>query len=911
MRNSLIPCVLALLVASCGGGGGSGPAESTISGTAATGAPLGSASVDVKCRAGTGAGTTDAAGRFEVRVAGAQAPCLLKASGQGSDLVSVLAASGGTANVTSLTHLLAARLLRAAPAAAFGSAGESTFAAVTEQGISAAQGEVTTELLRMGAQMPSVNWVTQPFTAAPGDAMDGALELLKSRLDEQNKTLDAAAVELSTGPLQGVTPPSGVSPTCVPGMIAGFDPALQDALRRVVSQPNATGGGDGPGGVGAGDGGADGGVGGVGVGGSLGQFTNVDVTVQFASGTTFGPTRVDTAQGTVTLVPCDLPPPVLVTFTGAPGSGAQYFDEQLNEPASFEGQTMRGILRRLDRSGGVTPFTEAMVRRTLLLGGEVATDGGHRLKVIEKAGEAWTDPARVQIAHDEVLKSVNDLLPGIYRLEDLTRLPVLVNAAGNEDNSAVLTDNQNGVYGAVLGGLAKAAARAQPASATPALAIQQQLADDLEDGVLDLRRSATPVAPGTGAATYHYEAFAARLTNETGATAKALGAGALKTRVSPVQRLKAKSGTTFGAQPNWTFTLLSDGTLQIVRTGGAVVSPPTIPAGMRFSRIDVFDRSIRTPGPNGGEWQNCLVATSIDGQQVMTWQVGVGVPAGPLPQPDPFDDAFDIPAKLYTVGAPGDPVTAVSPESLSADQAGGDSIMFVRRSGDTGTVPGCDQQDQHPGLATEFGGRYVVQVQQDFGNRYVVYSDGRVEAWGINKSALGINDGGSGNLSSGNKQFVVSDAGGGAQLTGVAMLSRGQNLQQTRALIRSADPARDGKVLVWGEGMVVPRPIGGLDDICWIAGPYAVSCSGQLFYAEVTGPAQGNEQVAPVAGVTPIWRVSADFPIDRDQEHDPNDDPDFPDPDDNLVTQLVLSYNAIAQDGTVYRLSDATATPEQ
>src|SRR5690606_40685984 len=63
---------------------------------------------------------------------------------------------------------------------------------------------------------------------------------------------------------------------------------------------------------------------------------------------------------------------------------------------------------------------------------------------------AWKDPARVQIAHDEVLAAVNDLLPGIYRLEDLTRLPVMVSQANSQANSGVLTDNQNGVYGAVL-----------------------------------------------------------------------------------------------------------------------------------------------------------------------------------------------------------------------------------------------------------------------------------------------------------------------------------------------------------------------------------------------------------------------------------------------------------------------------
>jgi hypothetical protein len=126
-------------------------------------------------------------------------------------------------------------------------------------------------------------------------------------------------------------------------------------------------------------------------------------------------------------------------------------------------------------------------------------------------------------------------------------------------------------------------------------------------------------------------------------------------------------------------------------------------------------------------------------------------------------------------------------------------------------------------------------------------------------------------------------------------------------LIRSSDAARDGKVLVWGEGLPAPRPITGLDDVCWIAGPYAVTCNGQLLHAEVTGIAGGQATfaVTPVAGVSPIWRVSADFPVERDTVGDPNIDPE-----DIQVTHLALSHTAIAQDGTIYRLSGATATVE-
>ena len=911
MRNSWIPFVLAFLVASCGGGGGSNtPRPSSISGTAATGAPLANAGVEVKCLQGSASGTTDATGKFTLSVTGAQAPCLLKASGQGVELVSVFAASDGTANITSLTHLLTAQLLRAgSPAAAFSAGGAATFAAVTEQGISAAQGTVANELLRIGSQMPSVNWITQPFTAAQGDAMDAALVLLKTKLATQNKTLDGAATELAAGPLQVAVPPEAI--TCVPGMIAGFDKSVQDdILTRVISQPSS-GGGDGPGGVGAGDGSGDGGAGGVGAGGSLGQFVNVDVTVQFASGVAFGPTRVDSANGMVTIVPCQLQPPVLVTFSGAAASGARYFDEQLGQPVSFEGQTLRGILTRLDRNGGVTPFTDAMVRRTLLLGDQVATDGGHRLKALEKAEDAWKDPARVQIAHDEVLKAVNDLLPGIYRLEDLRRLPVIVNATKSAPDSAALTDNQNGVYGAVLAGFAKAAGSIQPASSKPALDIQTQFANDLVDGVRDLRSSGgTPVAAGKGAATYGYDSLASKLTTETAAVAKTLGSGGLKSRITPLQRLKAMGGRTFApTAPNWTFTLQSDSTLSMVRNGegGSATVAPALPPGTRIGKIFVFDRSTRTLslGPDDDyslpvDWQNCLIAISVDGQRIFSWRVGIPQAA--------FDQS---PAGVV----PDDPIVTVAPESLSANQFGGDSIMLVRRSGAIATTTGCDQQDFHPNMPNDderFPGKYVVQVQQDFGNRYLVFSDGTVNAWGINRGALGVGLTGDGTLGASESRPLATPASNNAAgdpnpLIGVVMVSRGDGIQQTRALVRSPDPASDGTVYVWGEGLPRPRQIPGLTGVCWIQGPYAVKCNGDLFFVEVTASG-GNlvplPQIVKV-DVEPIWRVSADFPTTRDTGS--------VNPNVEVVElrQQRLSHSAIAVDGSIYRLTDDMAPAEQ
>jgi hypothetical protein len=115
-------------------------------------------------------------------------------------------------------------------------------------------------------------------------------------------------------------------------------------------------------------------------------------------------------------------------------------------------------------------------------------------------------------------------------------------------------------------------------------------------------------------------------------------------------------------------------------------------------------------------------------------------------------------------------------------------------------------------------------------------------------------------------------------------------------------------VLVWGQGLPVPRVIQGLDDICWIAGPYAVACNGQLLHADITDTAGGTATatVTPVAGVPAIWRVNADVPLRRQTENPSGD------PEDVQVTSLELLYTAIAADGRIFELdgTSASAVPQ-
>lgn len=311
---------------------------------------------------------------------------------------------------------------------------------------------------------------------------------------------------------------------CRPGLISGFAGKFDDNPISVEGQ------GEGPGG----DGGDGGGAPGIGVGGSLGQLTNVDISIEFSSGQTYGPVRVDAQKGMVTIVPCNFPPPALVTVSGAIGSGARYYDEARERELSFEGRQLRSVITSFDKNAGVTTFTEAMVRRAE----RVATT---KSNVSPK--DSWKDLSQINAAHDEILKAINRQLPGIYRLEDLRRLPVILNAERAAAGSEALTDDQNGKYGAALAAIVSVAAANLGEDGSPALEINDQLAADLADGLLDLVDNGKSVASSKGAA-YTFESFWELQTLATTEAAQRSGTGKLSTASIPfVQTFVDKKDT--------------------------------------------------------------------------------------------------------------------------------------------------------------------------------------------------------------------------------------------------------------------------------------------------------------------------------------------------------------------------------
>lgn len=95
--------IAASVVTACGGGGGS-PPPATINGTAAVGAALVDATIQMTCKNGSASTTTDSNGAFSATFA-FDAPCILTASG-GTVVIHSLASAPGTYNLTSLTELL-------------------------------------------------------------------------------------------------------------------------------------------------------------------------------------------------------------------------------------------------------------------------------------------------------------------------------------------------------------------------------------------------------------------------------------------------------------------------------------------------------------------------------------------------------------------------------------------------------------------------------------------------------------------------------------------------------------------------------------------------------------------------------------------------------------------------------------
>lgn len=436
-----------------------------IEGTAASGAALAGAAIDLKCAGTTRHGNADGAGRYRLDDVRADAlPCLLRASYAQTVYVAPVASQGAgviTVNATPLTHLLASRMLGQPADLAFANAGASTFGRINPAAISAAQGQVHAQLGRLGYLDLPADWIGTSFQARAGDPYDGALDALGIALGNQGLTVPLAAGQLASAePMLQLAPPSPPAQACAPRLIDGF--AGADRRRWTT--------------VGSGAQRADG----IGIGGGPGFARGALVDITFADGTQLAGAHTDADKGMVTLAVCEDTRdrlPALVRLRGEPQS--TYYDPGLKRWASFSGGEFHAIVTRIeaDVNLAVTPLTEAVYQRVLGLWNEAGGQHG--------APAAWQEPGRIQIAHDQVLAAVNDQVPGMYRLERLDRLPWLLDESGDVEGSNALPRDQSGIHGVVLAAFARAAAQARPTDPAPMRTFGERFAADLADGRLD------------------------------------------------------------------------------------------------------------------------------------------------------------------------------------------------------------------------------------------------------------------------------------------------------------------------------------------------------------------------------------------------------------------------------------------
>jgi hypothetical protein len=185
------------LVACGGGGGGSAPATVSslvVTGTAATGLAIPGATINGKCKVGTGTATTLTDGGYTLQITDGQLPCVLEITNpvDGAKLHTVAFGTGSavTANITPLTEMITARVLSIEPHVYFAAFDASAVAQkITSAAVQTAQAEVGLVLTDTVDTSALGNFISAPLKAATaGDPTSG---------DTQDKLLDALKLKLT------------------------------------------------------------------------------------------------------------------------------------------------------------------------------------------------------------------------------------------------------------------------------------------------------------------------------------------------------------------------------------------------------------------------------------------------------------------------------------------------------------------------------------------------------------------------------------------------------------------------------------------------------------------------------------------------------------------------------------------
>jgi hypothetical protein len=182
IRWVLLPAAAAAVLAACGGGGGStSSSASTFGGTAAVGAPLRAAEIEVYDLAGqlVAQSRTDDVGKYQVQIpAGKQGPFVIKAIYADEALYSVYSGQGGVANISHLTDAVSAMLSPSGAADGL-LLGSQSSALLTDSKISEAVEKLNVAVSPVRAAIPDIptdaNFMTTAFDAN-GTGVDRLLD---------------------------------------------------------------------------------------------------------------------------------------------------------------------------------------------------------------------------------------------------------------------------------------------------------------------------------------------------------------------------------------------------------------------------------------------------------------------------------------------------------------------------------------------------------------------------------------------------------------------------------------------------------------------------------------------------------------------------------------------------------------
>ena len=255
-RLILLASILSL--SACGGGGSSTPdplgGPVTVTGVAATGAPLSGATISIFDATGaelTGAAATVASdGTYTTTIpAGAKAPFVLQADNGTEKWVSVLAdVSSPKANITPISHLVATKLSPTGNALSLANEIKSGAASVTATTTTAAAGAVMTALQPLATALnlgSSIDPLKTPFSAN-GTGFDKMLDSIDVKIEPRGQ---AAQIEVTVkqalgedqGALNSLSYTSTATPTPLQPVDANklLDDGLAVDLQKLLDQLTA------------------------------------------------------------------------------------------------------------------------------------------------------------------------------------------------------------------------------------------------------------------------------------------------------------------------------------------------------------------------------------------------------------------------------------------------------------------------------------------------------------------------------------------------------------------------------------------------------------------------------------------------------------------------------------------------